>query len=319
MKKLLSIFVPCYNEEGNIPELYRRLCSVMEGMPQYDFEVVFSDNRSTDGSREILRQIAAKDKRVKLIFNLRNFGPGRSGAYGFFKTSGDASICLGCDLQDPPELIPRFVEKWEQGYKVVFGRNPVTEEGKAIAKMRGLYYSLVQKFSAHDEYDHVSGFGLYDREVRERLRDEGNPSPNFRISISEYGYEAAFIDYTKRARTAGHSSYNFARYFSLTVESIATTSREPLFFSMRVGVVLGVAFLLASIVALVFLIVMRSVSALIVFLLLVVCLGVSGLAVLTGLSGIYSSLALDWVKKTPLVVEKELVNFDTESDEVDEN
>ena len=121
MKKL-SLFTPCYNEEENVYSLYKKVTEVMQELPQYEYEYVFIDNNSSDNTQAVLRKIADEDKRVKVIFNVKNFGPSRSGSYGFFQTTGDASICLACDFQDPPELIPEFIKKWENGFKVVWGR-----------------------------------------------------------------------------------------------------------------------------------------------------------------------------------------------------
>ena len=148
----------------------------MNSMRDYRFEWVIIDNSSTDNSREILRAIASRDERVRVIYNLRNFGPGRSSCHGLFQTSGDAAICMACDLQDPPELIPDYVAKWEQGSDVVLGKIASSEESKRAFATRGLFYKIMASFSDNPIESHVTGFGLYSRRVIELLEAEGNLS-----------------------------------------------------------------------------------------------------------------------------------------------
>ena len=155
MKKI-SLFTPCYTEEGNLYEMYRRVTEVMKTLPEYEYEYVFIDNCSTDNTPAILRKIASEDKRVKVIFNLKNFGPSRSGSYGFFQTSGDVSICFACDFQDPPELIPDFVKKWEQGSKVVWGKKEGSDENKLMYAIRCLYYKIIKGMADNEQYENVT-------------------------------------------------------------------------------------------------------------------------------------------------------------------
>ena len=157
MKKI-SLFTPCYNEEGNIEDLYNVITETMKKIPQYDYEYVIIDNCSTDDTPNILRKIAKKDKRVKVIFNLKNFGPSRSGSYGFFQTSGDCSICLAADFQDPPEMIPEFIKEWEAGSKVVWGKKKSSDEKKAMFNIRRAYYKIIKSISDNEQYEDVTGY-----------------------------------------------------------------------------------------------------------------------------------------------------------------
>ena len=143
MKKI-SILIPCYNESLNIRKMYSAVKKVMETLPQYDYEQLYIDNASKDNTWEIIKELAVKDKHVKGIENETNFGPGRSASYGMYQTDGDASICLACDFQDPPELIPKFIEKWEEGYKVVWGKKTESKESKAMFALRTLYYKIIK-------------------------------------------------------------------------------------------------------------------------------------------------------------------------------
>lgn len=242
MKKI-SIFTPCYNEEGNVYELYKKVTEVMQKLPQYTYEYVFIDNHSTDKTPEILRKIAAKDKHVKVIFNVRNFGPSRSGSYGFYQTSGDVSICLACDFQDPPELIPEFIKKWEEGYKVVWGKKTGSAEKKGMYLIRCLYYKIIKCFADSKQYENVTGFGLYDKEVVDLFRKMNDPTPNFRNLVGEFGYEVGMVEYFKPERKSGKSSYNFFRYYNDAINSLVVTSRTPLRVATFLGMITaGISF-----------------------------------------------------------------------------
>ena len=134
--KHISVMTPCYNEEGNIRNIYNAVKEQFDKMPQYTYEHIFIDNYSTDNSRKILRELAAEDSNVKVILNARNFGPNRSGSYGMLQGTGDALICIVCDLQDPPEMIPTFLQKWEEGYKVVLGQKTKSKENPLMFQVR---------------------------------------------------------------------------------------------------------------------------------------------------------------------------------------
>jgi glycosyltransferase involved in cell wall biosynthesis len=308
-RKLVSVFVPCFNEAGNLEELKRRLLAVLDGMPQYDYEVVISDNCSTDGSRDILRRFAREDERFKIIFNLKNFGPGPSGAHGFFQTTGNATVTLAADLQDPPELIPQFIELWERGSKVVWGRNPQTDEKKGMFAVRSLYYKVMGRAVKEDRYAHVSGFGLYDKEVVDRLMAEGKPNPNFRYSVVAFGYEAALVDYVKPMRVAGTSSYNLWRYLDEAVHSFTGATRAPMRVMVVASPMVALVAFIGGIIALCLAIAWSNLFALIIAVLLIICGFGAVIVFCIGLVGEYVGLVLDWTSKGPLVYEEERLNF----------
>ena len=309
--KTISLFTPCYNEEGNVYALYKKVTEVMKNLPEYEYEYIFIDNASTDNTQSILRKIASEDKRVKVIFNVRNFGPSRSGSYGFFQTSGDVSICLACDFQDPPELIPEFIRKWEEGYKVVWGKKLDSEESKLMYAFRLLYYKIVKSMAESVQYDNVTGFGLYDKEVMDLLRNANDPTPNFRNLIGEYGYEVGMVEYHQPKRKAGKSSYNFFKYYSVAVNSLITTSRIPLRVATFLGtIVAGLSFAVGVVYFVLKLIFWNSFSFGIAPL-------VSGLFFLgavqllfIGVLGEYIGEILVRQMNRPLVVEKERINFE---------
>lgn len=309
MKKI-SLFTPCYNEESNIDELYEAVRKVMDGMPQYEFEYVLIDNASTDSTVDKLREICRNDPRVKVIINQKNFGPGRSGCYGFLQTTGDASICFGADLQDPPEMIPEFIKKWEKGAKVVWGRKSGDEERGLIKLCRKGYYFIIRLFSDEEQYNNISGFGLYDKEVIDLIAEVDDPIPNFRHLIADFGYSVEFIDYVKPNRKHGKSSYNFWRYYNTAMDSLTSTSTLPLRIVTLIGFILSVlSFLIGFVYLILKLIFWFSFSAGMAPVLIGVFFLGSVQIFFIGLLGEYIGSVLTRVKKRPMVVEKERINF----------
>lgn len=320
MMKKISLFTPCYNEEGNVYDLYRKVTQVMEELSEYEYEYVLIDNCSTDRTPDILREIAAKDQRVKVIFNLRNFGPSRSGSYGFFETSGDVSICFACDFQDPPELIPEFVRKWEQGYKVVWGQKDGSDENKLMYAIRCMYYKIIKGIADNEQYENVTGFGLYDREVVDLLREYAGPTPNFRNMISEFGYSVGFIKYHQPKRKTGHSSYNFIRYLNIALNDMVNTSRLPLRMATYFG---GLVALVSFIIAIYYLILKLNYWDSYDIGTATIVIGIFFLGAVQlisiGIVGEYIGEILSRMEKSPRVVEKERLNFDAKEKKATEN
>ena len=310
MRKI-SLFTPCYNESENIQLLYDKVTEVMKTVPEYDYEYVIIDNCSTDGTQEILREIASKDKRVKVILNLKNFGPSRSGAYGLFQTTGECAVNFAADFQDPPEMIPEFLKKWEEGHKVVWGKKTGSDEKVLIHGLRKIYYKTIKALSDNEQYEDITGFGLYDREVIDKLRQYSRPTPNFRNMISEFGYEVSFIDFHQPLRRAGKSSYNLFRYMNIAINDIVNTSKVPL----RLGTYFGAIIAFISIIIGIFNVVLKfmywdsydagtaSITAGIFFLGAVQIMFI-------GIIGEYVGEILNRMNKTPMVIEKERINFD---------
>lgn len=306
----ISLFTPCFNEEGNIEELYRRVTEVMASLPEYDYEYILIDNHSEDRTRELLRKIASDDKRVKLIFNLRNYGPSRSGSYGFFQTSGDASICLAADLQDPPELIPEFIKKWKEGYKVVWGQKTETDEEFIMRLFRKLYYRIVKRMADSPQYENVTGFGLYDKSVVQIMKETNDPTPNFRNLIGEYGYDIGFVRYHQPRRKKGKSSYSFLRYLNVAITSVVTTSQMPLRIATMFGVILAVISFAVGLVYLILKLLFWNsfYIGLAPIVIGVFFLGAVQLAFI-GVLGEYIGELLRRQSNVPMVIEEERINF----------
>jgi len=223
MKKI-TIMTPCYNEEGNIEDLYLRVKEVFNQLPNYEYEHLFIDNASQDKTVDELKKIAQKDPGIKVIVNARNFGPVRSGYYGILQCYGDAVIFMVADLQDPPALILEFVKKWEEGYKVVKAVKTPMKEGAFFYSARQIFYYLMDNLSDIKVTRNFTGFGLYDQKVINVLREINDPYPYFRGLIEELGFESFSFEYQQQRRKRGISSYNFYRYYSEAMLGITSHS-----------------------------------------------------------------------------------------------
>lgn len=226
MKKI-SICVPCYNEVGNVAPMADILTEIMGRLP-YDYEIIFTDNCSTDGTRDILRSLAEQDKHIKVLMNNRNYGTdGRSGRNALKYVTGDAIISIACDFQEPPELIPEFIKYWEQGYKVVCGQKIGSKEGKIKYACRIFFYKIIRGLSETTQYEHISGITLQDKEVlKEFIKSDYDLY--FRFALADMGYEAKMIQYEQRTRKSGKSSYNMWKYLTFAINSMISTSVAPL-------------------------------------------------------------------------------------------
>lgn len=309
--KHISVMTPCYNEEGNIRNIYNAVKEQFDKMPQYTYEHIFIDNYSTDNSRKILRELAAEDSNVKVILNARNFGPNRSGSYGMLQGTGDALICIVCDLQDPPEMIPTFLQKWEEGYKVVLGQKTKSKENPLMFQVRKLYYKIMEKLSETEHLTNVTGYGLFDKEVLDMIKWMDDPDPYIRGLVTQLGYKWCLVEYTQQERTSGKSSYNFNRYFDFAITGLTHVSKKPLRIVTLVGLIMSAISFVIAFIYLVFKLVhwyefdMGTAPILIgVFL-----LGSVQLACL-GVIGEYIAAILTKVTKRPMVVEEERINFD---------
>lgn len=311
-KPVITILTACFNEEGNVRKVYERVREEMASLPEYDYNHLFIDNCSTDGTVPILRQLAAADKRVKVIVNARNFGHIRSPFHGFLQAPGDAVISLVADLQDPPELIPRFVEKWREGFKIVIGVKAGTRESWLMARTRRFYYRLVARLSSDVELvRNFTGFGLYDRDVIELMRGTGEQYPYFRGLISDFGYERAEIPYVQPARHAGRTKNNFFSLYDMAMLGITNHSKVPLRLATMAGFAISVLSLLIAFGYLVAKLMFwdQLELGLAPLLIGIYFFGAVQLFFI-GVVGEYIGAIHTQVHKRPLVVEKERINFD---------
>lgn len=309
---LLTILTACYNEEGNVREVYQQVRAAMQTIPSYEYEHLFIDNASKDGTVAILRELAAADKRVKVIVNTRNFGHIRSPYYGFLQARGDAVMSCVADLQDPPELIPQFVTKWEEGYKVVIGVKQGSRESWIMGRTRRFYYWLVAKLSTDVELvQNFTGFGLYDREVIEQFRGTDEQYPYFRGLVSDFGYERAEIGYVQPPRTRGRTKNDFFSLYDMAMLGITNHSKVPLRIAALAGFAIAILSLLVALGYLVAKLMFWNELQMGTAPLLIGIYFFGAVQLFfIGILGEYIGAIHTQVHKRPLVVEKERINFD---------
>ena len=209
-KKVISVMIPTYNEEENARPIYEAVRDeIRKDCPDYDYEILFIDNKSQDRTRRIITDICAQDPKVKAIFNSKNFGQFNSPYYGMIHTTGDCTITICADFQDPVEMIPKFVAEWEKGYKIVIGKKTTSQENPVMYFLRDCYYKTIKKMSNVEMIEQFTGFGLYDKSFIQTLRDLHDPTPFLRGIVAELGPERKEIEYTQPKRRAGKTHNNW--------------------------------------------------------------------------------------------------------------
>ena len=309
--KTVSILIPCYNEQENVGPMSETIDRIFrEELPAYDYELVFIDNDSKDATRPLLREICARNPHVKAIFNAKNFGQFSSPYYGICQTTGDCTVCLACDFQMPPELIPQLVAKWEAGYKIVCAVKTESEEGRFLRFLRSCYYKLIQRMSNVDQIEQFTGDGLYDRSFVQVLRDLHDPTPFLRGIVAELGYRIARVPYDQQKRRAGKTHNNWATLYDGMMLSFTSYTKTGLRVA---GVAGGIFSVLSLVVALVYLVLKLlfwdRFPAGMIPVLLAVCVFSSVQIFLIGLLGEYILSINKRVMNRPLVIEEERINF----------
>lgn len=237
MKKI-SIMIPCFNEAENVELMSQSVINVMEEkLPQYDYEILFIDNASTDGTRDIIERICEKNKKIKAIFNVTNFGQFNSPFYGLCQTTGDCTIPLCCDFQDPVELIPVFVKEWEEGHKVICGVKSSSKEPGILYFLRTCYYKIIRNMSNVKMIEHFTGFGLYDKTFISLLKQLNDPIPFVRGIVAEYGmgFNMIEIEYEQPTRRAGKTKNNFYTLYDAAMLSVTSYTK----IGLRLATFLG--------------------------------------------------------------------------------
>ncbi|MDE5818717.1 MAG: glycosyltransferase family 2 protein [Lachnospiraceae bacterium] len=252
MKKI-SILIPCYNEVENVDLMAMAVTNVMaEALPEYDYELLFIDNCSTDGTRDKLEKLCGDNKRIKAIFNVTNFGQFNSPFHGLCQTTGDCTISMCCDFQDPIEMIPVFVHEWEKGHKIVSGIKSSSRENAFIYFLRTCYYKLIKNMSDVKMIEHFTGFGLYDKTFIAILKELDDPIPFLRGIVAEYGsgFQMIEIDYEQAKRRAGKTHNNFFSLYDAAMLSITSYTKVGLrlatmlgFFSSGISMLIALIYL----------------------------------------------------------------------------
>jgi polyisoprenyl-phosphate glycosyltransferase len=310
MKPLVSVVTACYNEQENVLPLYERIREQFAALPKYDYEHIFIDNASGDATVERIKAICARDPNVRLIVNTRNFGHIRSPIHALMQTRGAAVIAMAADLQDPPELIPAFVAKWEAGAKVVAGVKPRSRDSLPLALARRIYYATIGRMSEVRLIGNFTGFGLYDRTVVEAVRAIDDPYPYFRGMIADLGYACAELPYEPAARQRGLSKNNFYSLYDLAMLGITSHSKVPLRVATMAGFALSALSLCVALGYLVYkLLYWEQFSVGLAPLVIGVFFFASVQLFFIGVLGEYIGAIHTQVQRRPLVIEKERVNF----------
>ena len=312
MKKI-SIVSSCYNEEENIQILYERVKAQMEKYEgKYEWEQILVDNGSTDNSESLMRTLAQNDKRLKIIINSRNFGHIRSPYWAIINATGDAIIYMASDLQDPPELIPEFIEKWEQGYKMALAQKTGSKESPLMFCVRKMFYFFMKKI-ADDETEQLkqcTGFGLYDKEIIDIIRKIDDPYPYMRGLICDIGIEKALIPFTQPKREHGKTHNNFYTMYDNAMIGVVKHSKMPLRMAAFTGFIIGTLSLLAAAFYLIYKLMFWNTfdagqAPLVIGLFFFSAVQLFFI----GIVGEYVGAIYTRVNKRPVVVEKERINF----------
>lgn len=311
-KKKISIMVPCYNEEENVEPLSEAVIATIEkDLPEYDYEILFIDNCSKDKTREKLILLCSRNKKIKAIFNTKNFGQFNSPYYGLCQTTGDCTICLCADFQDPIDMIPKFVHEWENGYKIVCGIKTSSKENKIMYFLRGVYYKAIKKMSEVEQIEQFTGFGLYDKSFIQVLRDLKDPTPFLRGIVAELGPERKEIPYEQKERRAGKTSNNWYRLYDAAMLSFTSYTK----IGLRLATFIGFGLSAVSVVIAIVYFILKLMhwndfpAGMTPILLGVFVIGSMQLFFI-GLLGEYIMNMNARLMNRPLVIEQERINFD---------
>ena len=313
--KTVSVVVPCYNEEENVRAMADALREMFAAeLPAYRYEIIFIDNDSRDKTREIIRGICAEDPDVRGIFNARNFGQFNSPYYAMLQSSGDCTVLMAADFQDPVELIPRYVHEWENGSKIVIGIKKSSRENRFMYWLRGCYYKIIKKLSDVEQIEQFTGFGLYDASFIRVLRELDDPTPFLRGIVAELGFKRKEIPYEQPKRRAGKTSNNFYRLYDAAMLSVTSYTKAGIRLATFIG---GFSCAVSFVVAGIYLVMKliwwdRFLAGMTPMLLGMLFLG-SVQIFFIGLIGEYVLSINQRVMKRPLVIEEERINFPASS------
>lgn len=310
MKKV-SIVVPCYNEEENVVPICDAILAQMRELSQYDYEVLFIDNCSTDETRQLIRGLCKRYRKVKAIFNSKNFGQFNSPYYAICQTTGDCVIPICADFQDPVEMIPKFLAEWENGYRIVCAIKKTSKENKAVYFLRSMYYKLIKRMSSVEQIEHFTGFGLYDRSFVDVLRQLDDPTPFIRGIVAELGPQRKEIPYEQNKRRGGKTHNNWYSLFDAAMLSFTSYTKTGLRVATIGGFVLSCLSLAVAVVYLVLKLTRwdEFAAGQAPILIGMFLLGAVQLFFI-GLLGEYVMSINTRMMRRPLVVEEERINFE---------
>lgn len=312
----LSVMIPCYNEEENVIPISQAVIDIIRSqLPDYEYELLFIDNDSKDKTREYLRKICAEDKHIKAIFNAKNFGQFNSPYYGMCQTTGDCTITMCCDFQDPVEMIPELVKEWEKGYKIVCAIKTTSKENRIMRFLRSCYYKLIAKMSEVEQIEHFTGFGLYDKSFIGVLRNLDDSTPFLRGIVAELGYKRKDIPYEQQKRRAGKTHNNWYTLYDAAMLSFTSYTKVGLRIATIFGFIMSAFSLLTALIYLVMkLMFWDRFPAGTTPILLAVCVLGSIQLFFIGFLGEYVLSMNKRLMRRPLVIEEERINFEEEQE-----
>jgi len=302
----ISFAIPCYNEEANVVAMYEAVTTEAEKHAS-SHEIIFIDNCSTDRTRELLRELCARDSRVRAIFNNRNYGQMRSPTYAIYQAEGAAVIAMCCDFQDPPALIPEMIAQWRAGAQIVLGKRRSEKAGIILGLARKTGYAFFNRFGDYPLIPGATGFGLFDRKVVDMLASWNEPEPFFRGMLIESGYRLAVIPYDRPVRAGGRSSNNYGALLNFALSGVGGSAKGLLRLQLIFAIYLCVfAFALGVVTLLRFLTHGYSPALLI----LTVVVGLFAVLLLClGLIGDQVRMLAERSRNVPLVIEDQRINF----------
>lgn len=318
MKKKISVMIPCYNEEENVRPIYIAVKEeIEEKLSQYDYEILFIDNKSKDGTRAILREICKQDIKVRAIFNVKNFGQFNSPYYAMCQTTGDCVVTMCADFQDPVEMIPQLVAEWENGHRVVCAIKTSSKENSFVYFLRSCYYRIIKKMSDVEQIEHFTGFGLYDKSFIDILRGLSDPMPFLRGLVAEYAPDHKDIYYQQPKRRAGKTHNNWYTLYDAAMLSFTSYTKIGLRLAVFAG---GLFSLISLIVAVVYLSLKlifwdRFLAGQAPILIGIFLIGSIQLFFI-GLLGEYILSINNRIIQRPLVIEEERLNFSENQDKI---
>ena len=306
---MISIVTPTFNEKQNIKKLCLEIKEIFTRI-NLEYEQIIIDNNSTDGTIDIIKKIDLEDRKIKVIINQKNFGHIRSPYYGLLQTSGDASILISSDFQDPPELIEKFIDKWKEGNKVVLAQKTSSDEGYIIKNIRKIYYKFLKKISSTQLTINTTGAGLFDKEVIKSLKNTEDPYPYLRGLVMSFGYKFTLVQFEQPIRKFGKTKNNLFSLIDIGMLGIIKHSILPIRLMTILGFASSILFFGISVAYLMLKIFFwNSFQSNIAPLLIGIFLIGSIIIFMLGLIGEYIKVIMDYSKKGPIIIEKERINF----------
>ncbi len=308
--KLISIVTPCFNEEANVKDAYEAVKNVFNELPDYEYEHIFIDNASEDNTQDILRQIAAKDQNVNVIFNIKNFGALKSPYYGLLQASGDAVIQFAADMQDPPEKIRELIKYWEDGYKIVVGVKPKSEENPVMSTVRKAYYSIMKIISVNDHIKNFTSYALYDKDFINILKQLNDPSPYIRGLVTEFGFKIKEVQYIQPKRKKGKSAASFYVLFDIAMLGFVNNSKVPLRMATFIGIIVAIISFIIGVIGVILKFIFWNMYPIGITAIIAGIFFFSSVQLFfIGIVGEYVGAIYTEVKNRPIVIEKERINF----------